>query len=148
MYALTEREEHAIATWRKAIDLAPDAHTLRYDLAYMYLRRNQHSLAAEEFAKLLTFWPEDVETNFLLGLCYKELLEPSRAIPLFEKVLRTNARHSQALYHLGATYLQLGNISLGKAYLRRYDTMSSKARQRPSQLQHMRSQLRSLPVVS
>jgi tetratricopeptide (TPR) repeat protein len=148
MYALTEREEHAIATWRKAIDLAPDAHSLRYDLAYMYLRRNQHSLAAEEFAKLLTFWPEDVETNFLLGLCYKELLEPTRAIPLFEKVLRTNARHSQALYHLGATYLQLGNISLGKAYLRRYDTMSAKARQRPSQLPHVRSQLRSLPIVS
>ncbi|RMD72467.1 MAG: tetratricopeptide repeat protein, partial [Chloroflexi bacterium] len=71
--------------------------------------------------QVLEQWPDDIETQFMLGLCYKELLEPSRAIPLFEKVLRRNPRHAQALYYLGACYLQVGNTSLGKAYLRRYD---------------------------
>jgi tetratricopeptide (TPR) repeat protein len=73
---------------------------------------------------VLEHWPEDVETNFMLGLCYKELSEPGRSIPLFEKVLRRNPRHAQALYYLGACYLQIGNTSLGKAYLRRYDHLA------------------------
>lgn len=121
MYNVMSRENWALAAWRKAVELAPDAHSLRYDLGYMYIRRSRHDLAAAEFEQVLLFWPEDVETNFMLGVCYKELMEPSRAIPLFEKVLRRNPRHAQALYYLGASYLQVGNTSLGKAYLRRYD---------------------------
>jgi tetratricopeptide (TPR) repeat protein len=95
----------------------------------MYVRRGRHDLAAREFSVVLQFWPEDVETNFMLGLCYKELMEPARAIPLFEKVLRRNPRHTQALYYLGASYLQIGNTSLGKAYLRRYDHLSRQEEQ-------------------
>jgi tetratricopeptide (TPR) repeat protein len=128
MYNALGREGWALAAWRKAVELAPDAHSLRYDLGYMYIRRARFDLAAKEFARVLTFWPDDVETNFMLGLCYKELMEPARAIPLFEKVLRRNPRHTQALYYLGASYLQIGNTSLGKAYLRRYDYLASQDR--------------------
>ena len=38
--------------------------------------------------------------------------------------LRRNPRHIQSLYYLGASYLQIGNASLGKAYLRRYDHLA------------------------
>jgi tetratricopeptide (TPR) repeat protein len=124
MYTVVGRESWALAAWRKAVELAPDAHSLRYDLGYMYVRRSRHDLAAREFARVLEHWPEDIETSFMLGLCYKELMEPARAIPLFEKVLRRNPRHAQALYYLGACYLQIGNTSLGKAYLRRYDHLA------------------------
>jgi tetratricopeptide (TPR) repeat protein len=107
--------------WRKAVELAPDSYPLRYDLGYMLVRRGRYDLAATEFAHVLEHWPDDIETNFMLGLCYKELMEPARSIPLLEKVLRRNPRHAQALFYLGACYLQIGNTSLGKAYLRRYD---------------------------
>lgn len=121
MYNTLGREGWALAAWRKAVELAPNAHSLRYDLGYMYVRRGRYDLGAKEFAHVLSYWPDDVETSFMLGLCYKEQMEPARAIPLFEKVLRRNPRHTQALYYLGASYLQIGNTSLGKAYLRRYD---------------------------
>ena len=124
IYTILGRESWALAAWRKAVELAPDAHSLRYDLGYMYVRRGRYDLAATEFQHVLEHWPEDVETSFMLGLCYKELIEPARAIPLFEKVLRRNPRHAQALYYLGACYLQIGNTSLGKAYLRRYDHLA------------------------
>jgi tetratricopeptide (TPR) repeat protein len=124
MYTVLGRENWALAAWRKAVELAPDAHSLRYDLGYMYVRKGRYDLAAAEFARVLEHWPDDVETNFMLGLCYKELIEPGRSIPLFEKVLRRNPRHAQALYYLGACYLQIGNTSLGKAYLRRYDHLA------------------------
>jgi tetratricopeptide (TPR) repeat protein len=124
LYNMLGREDWALAAWRKAVELAPNAHSLRYDLGYMYIRRGRYDLAAREFTMVLEHWPDDMETNFMLGLCYKELIEPTRAIPLFEKVLRRNPRHAQALYYLGACYLQVGNTSLGKAYLRRYDHLA------------------------
>jgi tetratricopeptide (TPR) repeat protein len=129
IYNAMGHENWALGAWRKAVELAPDAHSLRYDLGYMYIRRARHDLAAREFARVLEYWPDDIETNFMLGLCYKELMEPARSIPLFEKVLRRNPHHAQALYYLGASYLQIGNTSLGKAYLRRYDHMINKDRQ-------------------
>jgi tetratricopeptide (TPR) repeat protein len=121
VYLITGRESWALAAWRKAVELAPNSHSLRFDLGYLYVRRGRHDLAAVEFAEVLEHWPEDVETNFMLGLCYKELMEPAKSIALLEKVLRRNPRHAQALFYLGACYLQVGNTSLGKAYLRRYD---------------------------
>lgn len=121
IYMKLGRENWTLAAWRKAVELAPNSHSLRYDLGYIYVRRGRYDLAAVEFAKVLENWPEDVETNFMLGLCYKELMEPARSIALLEKVLRRNPRHAQALFYLGACYLQVGNTSLGKAYLRRYD---------------------------
>jgi tetratricopeptide (TPR) repeat protein len=121
MYMIVNRENWTLAAWRKAVEIAPGNHSLRYDLGYMYVRRARYDLAAKEFAQVLEYSPDDVETNFMLGLCYRELVEPARSIPLFEKVLRRNPRHAQALYYLGACYLQIGNTSLGKAYLRRYD---------------------------
>jgi tetratricopeptide (TPR) repeat protein len=124
MYNVHGREAWALAAWRKAVELAPEADSLRYDLGFMYVRRGRYDLAAAEFQRVLERWPEDVETNFMLGLCFKELVDPARAIPLFEKVLRRNPRHAQALYYLGACYLQIGNTSLGKAYLRRYDHLA------------------------
>ncbi|GAB4120815.1 MAG: tetratricopeptide repeat protein [Roseiflexaceae bacterium] len=129
MYNTLGREHWALAAWRKAVDLAPHANSLRFDLGYMYIRRGRHDLAAREFSQVLSETPDDIETNFMLGLCYKELMEPARAIPLFEKVLRRNPRHTQALYYLGASYLQIGNTSLGKAYLRRYDYLVTQDQQ-------------------
>ncbi|GIV97682.1 MAG: hypothetical protein KatS3mg057_2339 [Herpetosiphonaceae bacterium] len=121
MYLTLGHENWAVNVWRRAVDLAPHVQSLRYDLGYIYVRRRRYDLAAKEFSQVLLQWPDDVETTFMLGLCYKEMMDPAQAIPLFEKVLRRNPRHAQALYYLGACYLQVGNTSLGKAYLRRYE---------------------------
>jgi tetratricopeptide (TPR) repeat protein len=123
VYMVLGRENWTLAAWRKAVELSPGSHSLRFDLGYIYVRRGRYDLAATEFAKVLEHWPDDAETTFMLGLCYKELMEPTRSIALLEKVLRRNPRHAQALFYLGACYLQIGNTSLGKAYLRRYDHM-------------------------
>jgi tetratricopeptide (TPR) repeat protein len=137
VYMMLGRENWTLAAWRKAVELAPDSHSLRYDLGYIFVRRGHYDMAAIEFNRVLEHWPDDVETNFMLGLCYKELMEPARSITLLEKVLRRNPRHAQALFYLGACYLQVGNTSLGKAYLRRYDHMvrqnqTAAASQRPA----------------
>lgn len=142
VYMVIGYENWAIAAWRKAVELAPEAHLLRYDLGYLYLRCNRYNLAANEFARILTRWPEDVETNFMLGFCYKELSEPARAIPLFEKALLHNPHHAQALYHLGVAYLQIGNVSLGKAYLRRYDRLTNDGQQAPKPRTHLPRRVR------
>jgi tetratricopeptide (TPR) repeat protein len=148
IYNASGHENWALAAWRKAVELAPDAHSLRYDLGYMYIRRARHDLAAKEFSRVLDYWPDDIETNFMLGLCYKELMEPARAIPLFEKVLRRNPHHAQAMYYLGACYLQIGNTSLGKAYLRRYDHMINKDRQSLPRSNHAARRKQGISIAS
>lgn len=125
-YTATGLDLRAIVAWQKAVELAPEIHSLRYDLGYLHFQHNQYSLAAQAFAHVLKYWPDDIQTNFMLGLCYKELLETARAIPLFEHVLLHNPRHTQALYYLGVMYMKTGNVSLGKAYLRRYDYLKNK----------------------
>ncbi len=146
-YMMLGRENWTLAAWRKAVELSPNSHSLRYDLGYIYIRRGRYDLAAAEFAYVLEHWPDDVETNFMLGLCYKELMEPARAITLFEKVLRRNPRHAQALFYLGACYLQVGNTSLGKAYLRRYDHLT-RQNQMPAPRSSGRSRNKSASVGS
>ncbi|HEU5089328.1 MAG TPA: tetratricopeptide repeat protein, partial [Roseiflexaceae bacterium] len=79
VYNALNRESWALAAWRKAVELAPNAHSLRYDLGYMYVRRGRYDLAAKEFGTVLSHWPDDVETNFMLGLCFKEMMDPARA---------------------------------------------------------------------
>lgn len=150
MYTIIGRENWALAAWRKAVELAPHIYSLRFDLGYMYVRRGRYDLAVHEFTVVSEHWPDDIETCFMLGLCYKELMEPARAIPLFEKVLRRNPRYAQALYYLGACYLHIGNTSLGKAYLRRYDHL---ARQNPknvvtSSIQTRRQSLAALRSIA
>ncbi len=133
VYMVLGKENWTLAAWRKAVELAPGSHSLRFDLGYIYVRRGRFDLAVGEFSKVLEYWPEDLETSFMLGLCYKELMEPAKSIALLEKVLRRNPRHAQALFYLGACYLQVGNTSLGKAYLRRYDHLIRQNTQTASQ---------------
>lgn len=121
MYLVLGKEQWAITAWRRSIALTPRAASLRYDLACLYIRRGHHDLAAVELQAVVDQKPEDLEAAFLLGTCYKELLEPVRAIPLFEQVIKVQPNHAQALYYLGACYLQTGNTPVGRAYLRRYD---------------------------
>ncbi len=135
MYLVIGKEQWAITAWRRAIAIAPQASSLRYDLACIYIRRMQYDLAAVELNAVLEQRTEDVGARFLLGLCYKELMEPSRAIPLFEFVIKTQPQHAQALYYLGACYLQTGNTALGRGYLRRYDRLMARSG-RTSRLPH------------
>ena len=135
MYLVIGKDTWAITAWRRAIALTPQAFSLRYDLACIYIRKLRHDLAAKELTQVLEHRPEDMGTRFLLGLCFKEMLEPGRAISLFETVLKHQPQNTQALYYIGACYLQTGNTTLGRAYLRQYDRLMTRSG-RPQRLPH------------
>lgn len=135
MYLVIGKEQWAITAWRRSIELTPGLASLRYDLACIYIRRGRHDLAAAELEAVRAYKPEDLEVTFLLATCYKELLEPAHAIPLFEQVIKAQPKHAQALYYLGACHLQAGNAAVGRAYLRRYDQFVARAG-RVSRLPH------------
>lgn len=126
MYLVIGKEEWAITAWRRSIAADPSATTLRYDLACLLIRRERYDVAAKELQAVLQERPDDLEAVFLLGTCYRELSEPARAIPLFERVIAAQPTHAQALYYLGACYLQTGNAPMGRAYLRRYDRLMAR----------------------
>ncbi|MGB9722309.1 MAG: tetratricopeptide repeat protein [Chloroflexia bacterium] len=123
LYMAMNNEMMALNAWKKALELAPQLVSLRYDMGVIHLKRNRFRQAIQEFQAVLKHWPDDVETHYLLGLAYKEAGEPAQAIPRFEKVVQANPQHAQALYYLGACHLQLGNSTVGMAYLQQYDRL-------------------------
>ncbi len=123
-YAALGYSGRATAAWRHAVLLAPDDEALHFDLATLLVQRGRYMAASHELQQVLARNPADHDARFLLGLCYKELLDPARAIPLFEQVLEHDPQHIQALYYVGACHLQIGSTSLGQHYLRRYEELT------------------------
>lgn len=123
LYMALNNEGSALLAWKKALDLAPQLISLRYDMGVMHLKRGRFRQAIQEFQTVLKHWPDDVETHYLLGLAFKESGDPAQAIPRFERVVQANPQHAQALYYLGACHLQLGNSTVGMAYLQQYDRL-------------------------
>lgn len=123
LYMAMNNEASAMMAWKKALDLAPQLVSLRYDMGVMHLKRGRFRQAIAEFQTVLKHWPDDIETHYLLGLAFKEAGDPAQAIPRFERVVQSNPQHAQALYYLGACHLQLGNSTVGMAYLQQYDRL-------------------------
>jgi len=123
LYMAMNNEASAMQAWKKALDLAPQLVSLRYDMGVMHLKRGRFRQAIQEFQTVLKHWPDDIETHYLLGLAFKEAGDPAQAIPRFERVVQANPQHAQALYYLGACHLQLGNSTVGMAYLQQYDRL-------------------------
>jgi tetratricopeptide (TPR) repeat protein len=123
LYMAMNNETLALAAWKKALDVAPQLVSLRYDMGVMHLKRGRYRQAVQEFQIVLKQWPDDVETHYLLGLAFKEAGDPAQAVPRFERVVQANPQHAQALYYLGACHLQLGNSTVGMTYLQQYDRL-------------------------
>ncbi|GAC1651206.1 MAG: tetratricopeptide repeat protein [Herpetosiphon sp.] len=124
MYLVQGRDTWAIQAWRRAIQITPHAWSLRYDLACLYIQRLRYDAATSELQEVLNHFPNDQRARVMLGICFKEMTEPARAIAVFEEVIKKEPDNLQAIYYLGACYLQMGNGTLGRAYLRKYDRLA------------------------
>ncbi len=123
LYMAVNSEALALSVWKKALALAPQLVSLHYDMGVIHLKRGRFRQAIQELQVVLKQWPDDIETHYLLGLAFKEAGDPAQAIPRFERVIQSNPQHAQALYYLGACHLQLGNSTVGMAYLQQYDRL-------------------------
>lgn len=91
------------------LDCASQSDTVRSggnhrELADYYYKEKKYDKAKHELLMILRENPDDVESNFRLGVIYgnEGLINESRTA--FEKVLSINSEYSKAYYNLGVLY--------------------------------------------
>jgi Flp pilus assembly protein TadD len=75
IYDCQGQREKAFATYRQALQIQPDDKELLLNLGRLYLVKEDYAGAVQEFAKVLTFDPDNFEATYHAGLCYLKLGE-------------------------------------------------------------------------
>ena len=118
--AKLDRDNEALAAFQQALQLAPDNHLIKRDLAIFYFSHNKFAEAQQSFNELSLRYPHDDVSLYYLGRIYQEQKKTDQALPLFEKVHSLNPTFSDVYYNLGTIYGQKGQLGLAHYYLAFY----------------------------
>ncbi len=103
---LEEQRENwvgARVAYGRALDLLPTFMEAALALADLVRRSESAAAAVVLLVDVLSADPWDLDALHLLGRCLLEDGRPDRALEAFERILRFEADHAAALYHLGVT---------------------------------------------
>jgi tetratricopeptide (TPR) repeat protein len=110
------RLAEAQANYQKALSLDPSMPEARYNLADMYLKRNQLDQALQEYLLVTRYAPGFLSSNAMISaistLRYNQTQESKYlgyAISALEQILTTNPSDMQALRSLAQLYFKVGN---------------------------------------
>jgi len=104
-YAKLGRDQDVVASYKKAIEVAPDKTQNTQALADYYFNKE---MVAEGIQVMTEFGkggskPLD-ETFYAMGAAYVKANKKKLALPLFEETLKANPQHAEAHYELGMIY--------------------------------------------
>ncbi|HEY5922976.1 MAG TPA: tetratricopeptide repeat protein [Kofleriaceae bacterium] len=89
-----------------------DADT-HYDLGLAYKEMGLHDEAIKAFEKVLRAPGREVQCRVMIGMCHREMNNPSEAIHEFKQGLHANASERERLslyYEIGITYESMGDL--------------------------------------
>jgi len=108
-----DRQEDAISIL-KALRIIQPSEIARFDLylALADIRREQGKTAqaAADLAQAESVMPEDHQAYIDLGNAYRDLMEPYKALAVYQQGLETGHHSAQLYLLLGETYLMTGSI--------------------------------------
>lgn len=92
-----DREEEALATLEKLVQIAPDSGEAHYFMARIYDKRGDYRSAANEL-RAATFWePQHTAAHLLLARVYLALHDTAQARESLQRVLRRDPQNPDAL---------------------------------------------------
>jgi predicted Zn-dependent protease len=115
--AKLDRNKEALAAFQRALQLSPDNHFIKRDLALYYFNNNNYAKALPMFNELSQRYPRDGAALYYMGRIYQEQKKPDLALPLFEKAHKLIPTFSDVYYNLGTLYGQKGEMGLAHYYL-------------------------------
>lgn len=89
--------EQARTTYQQAIEVNPSWERHFFNLGKTAFDAEQFKEAIEPFSKFLLVFPEDVETNYLLGISHESLEALEDALKFYARTIELDAGHQDAM---------------------------------------------------
>ncbi|MBU42452.1 MAG: hypothetical protein CMN76_04475 [Spirochaetaceae bacterium] len=111
----------AIGYYEEALDIEPEAHSVRWNLANVAMKVNQYSRAVKHL-QYLDRKDSQWKYNYKLGVCYYQLGRYQNALSSFQEATEQNKRPSGSFRFFiqvgrGLTYLELEDLKSAEAQL-------------------------------
>jgi len=116
-HRLRNEDKQAIAEYKKAIELQPQAAELYEALGLIHYLNNSYEEAAAAFAQALELDASRSRTLYLMGSLFAGKQAPQEAVPYLERAVKLEPTHLEAHKALGKTYLRLGRVEEAVAEL-------------------------------
>jgi tetratricopeptide (TPR) repeat protein len=101
----------AISDYSKAVGLAPDLPTVRYDFAQTLRQIKMYEPAIEEYTAAIELDPAMTQAYNNLGITYRDMKRFDKAIEAFERVIELDPKYTKAYNNLGASLAESGDLN-------------------------------------
>ena len=113
------KEQLALSSWHKALEIHPGYYEVHNDLAAFYLAREDYELARENISRCLEIHPGYPLAWFNLGLIYYHLGKAKAAEDALGRALILDPRYARACYNLGVITLEEGRLEEAAGHFRK-----------------------------
>jgi tetratricopeptide (TPR) repeat protein len=110
LYGVLQDYEHAIASYRKALQLKPDVPRAHYKMGAALIRLDRPAEAVPQLEAELKISPQDADVQYSLAYALLQTLQKDHAVALLSSIVAAHPEHPQAQYQLGKTLLDGGQV--------------------------------------
>lgn len=109
----------AIAAFKTACELKPEAYQVHLTLVNLYFKKNQLDRAIEECKKLLQLKPNNQDAHVMMANLMRSTGDHKKAIEEFQKALALGTKDHSIYSAIGFSYLHEGDLSNAEIFLQK-----------------------------
>lgn len=107
-YFRNDQKDLAAEVIEKAVKAFPEEKSVYTSAASVYLRMGANEKAEQLLNTALSKWSEDAAFQLFIGIAYENSQEYDKAEAAYKKALELNPEYAEAIYNLGAFYVNKG----------------------------------------
>lgn len=116
-YTRNHNYSEAIENFRQALHIDFDLIDVHYNLAFLYMDREEYSMALSHFKEVVVANPEDADTYNLMGICCAKNGNEEDAKAFFAESLRLQPDSTSAAVNISKLLIKNNEISKAKGIL-------------------------------
>lgn len=110
IYAELNKDQCAVSSYQKAIEIEPGLPTAYYNLGIIMKRKGSFDDAIKNFKEAIKINPDLFEAYYNLGNTMKDMGDLDAAIINYNKVIEINPNFVDAYFNLGVSHQEKGNL--------------------------------------
>ena len=110
LYSVLEDYEHAVAAYKRAIELEPAFPRARYKMGAALLRLDRPDAAIGPLREEVKITPNDADVQYNLAYALLQTSQKDEAMAMLRAVVEAHPEHAQAQYQMGKTLLEQGQV--------------------------------------